>query len=439
MQEVTARYLSRYAEREAREELPIKGRYQQVLIVPAFDEPEDFLARMFQHLHDDVAATLVIAVLNTPDNATPGEIQRTHKTLSHLAKAVTGKSKLRFVQLQLASAARLDILLIDRIGNRAIPARQGVGLARKIGADIALRLVAEATVERPWLYLSDADVVLPAGYFCTQRDVLSATTGTVLFPFRHVSDDPAIMFQALLYELHIRYYAWGLGGAGSPYAFPSLGSTITVHAQAYAKVRGIPKRNAGEDFYFLNKLAKVAPITLLDSPEIEVAARLSQRVPFGTGPALQKMLETAEDSGLAFKSYNIRSFAVLKKTLDRLNSFGKADHWHEDPATDDCLANLGWQTFMQTARNKYPAGRQRLRRVHEWFDGFRTLRFLHLLRADFPDQPLLATIGHEMDAISGALPGTISARSNDPAERLAQLRRLTTADIAGVETVLHGS
>ncbi len=439
MQEVTARYLSRYAEPEAREGLPIKRRYQQVLIVPVFDEPQDFLTRMFQHLHNDVAATLVIAVLNTPDNATPGEIQRTQKTLNRLAKAATGKSKLRLAQLRLTSAARLDILLIDRIGNRAIPARQGVGLARKIGADIALRLVAEATVERPWLYLSDADVVLPAGYFCTQRDVLSATTGTVLFPFRHVSDDPALRFQALLYELHIRYYAWGLSSAGSPYAFPSLGSTITVHAQAYAKVRGIPKRNAGEDFYFLNKLAKVAPITLLDSPEIEVAARLSQRVPFGTGPALKKMLETVEDSGPAFKSYNIRSFAILKKTLDRLNRFGKADDWHEDPATDDCLANLGWQTFMETARNKYPAGRQRLRHVHEWFDGFRTLRFLHLLRADFPDQPLLATIGHEMDVISGTLTGTISARSNDPAERLAQLRRLTTANTAGVESVLHGS
>ncbi len=443
MQEVTARYLSRYAEPETHDQLPIKRRYEQVLVVPAFDEPEDFVDRMFQHIHDDAASTLVIAVLNTPDNATVEEIRRTQKTLSALTKgnaasSGTGKSNLRLNQRRLTSAALLDILVVDRIGNRAIPARQGVGLARKIGADIALRLNAEAMIERPWLYLSDADVVLPADYFCAHKDVLAASAGTALFPFRHVSDDPALLFQAMLYELHIRYYAWGLGRAHSPYAFPSLGSTICVHAQAYAQVRGIPKRNAGEDFYFLNKLAKVAPITLLDSPEIEVAARLSKRVPFGTGPALKKMLETSDNSGLAYKSYNIESFAILKKTLSRLDKFAETDDWHEDPVTTDCLAEIGWHKFMATARRKYPTGRQRLRRVHEWFDGFRTLRFLHLLRREFPDQPLLETIGHELDASSGTISPNNGPGTNDPAHRLAQLRRLTPAGSAGVESMLHG-
>ena len=94
MQAVPAGYLSRYAEPETHDQLPIKRRYEQVLVVPAFDEPEDFLDRMFQHIHDDAAATLVIAVLNTPDNATLEEIRRTQKTLSALTngKAATAST-----------------------------------------------------------------------------------------------------------------------------------------------------------------------------------------------------------------------------------------------------------------------------------------------------------------------------------------------------------
>ena len=446
MQEATAHYLSRYAEPEARRELPIKRRYQQVFVVPVFDEPEDFVDRMFQHIHDDAAATLVIAVLNTPDNATTEEVLRTRKTLFGLANgealtAESRKSGLRLERLRLKSAALVDILVVDRVGNRAIPARQGVGLARKIGADIGLRLVAEAKIERPWLYLSDADVVLPADYFSSNRDVLSVGAGTALFPFRHVCDEPALMYQAQLYELHIRYYAWGLSHAGSPYAFPSLGSTITVHAQTYAKVRGIPKRNAAEDFYFINKLAKVAPVILLDSPEIEVAARLSTRVPFGTGPALTRMLESPDDSGLAFRSYNIQSFAILKRTLERLDKFGRADIWQEDPVTRDCLTELGWEKFMDTARRKYPSGSQRLRRVHEWFDGFRTLRLLHLLRSEYPDQPLLTTLGAIADADNSTISPGPDNRTEpcEPSERLAQLHRLTITGTAGVESALQGS
>ncbi|GIR63469.1 MAG: hypothetical protein CM15mP68_1350 [Pseudomonadota bacterium] len=62
---------------------------------------------------------------------------------------------------------------------------------------------------------------------------------------------------------------------GSAYAYPTLGSTISVHAQSYARVRGYPKRNAGEDFYLLNKLNKLHPVQVLQQPVIEVQARLS--------------------------------------------------------------------------------------------------------------------------------------------------------------------
>ena len=88
----------------------------------------------------------------------------------------------------------------------------------------------------------------------------------------------------------MQFYVQALAVNGSAYAYPTLGSTISVHAQSYARVRGYPKRNAGEDFYLLNKLNKLHPVQVLQQPVIEVQARLSSRVTFGTGPALQKIV-----------------------------------------------------------------------------------------------------------------------------------------------------
>ena len=44
------------------------------------------------------------------------------------------------------------------------------------------------------------------------------------------------------------------------------------------------KRNAGEDFYLLEKLSKVAPLRKLSGAPILLRSRESFRVPFGTGP-----------------------------------------------------------------------------------------------------------------------------------------------------------
>ena len=67
-----------------------------------------------------------------------------------------------------------------------------------------------------------------------------------------------------LYEYSLRYYVAGLTYAQSPYAFHTIGSTMAVNAEHYASVRGFPRREAGEDFYLLNKLAKVGSVHTLE-------------------------------------------------------------------------------------------------------------------------------------------------------------------------------
>jgi len=338
--------------------------FSKVLIVPCFAEPLDFLQRLAPPVDDSV---LTIVVVNAPDNATSQQLQQTLELLQALM-----------------SSAPANQLIVDRV-TQPLPHAQGVGLARKIGADIALQLIHTGIVASPWLYFTDADARLPADYFQHKP----VNTGTLLFEYRHQAEDAELQRRVNLYELHLRYYVRGLELAGSPYAFPTLGSTIAVHASAYAQVRGMPKRNAAEDFYLLNKLAKVAPVTRLDAPVIELAGRLSDRVPFGTGPALARIPSNSED----YLSYAPAVFQTLAGLLEALAEYAATGSWRP---VDDCtekLNALGWQRF--AARfDKVSAPEQRQRRLKDWFDGFRTMRYLRLASAEYPQQPLLATLRH---------------------------------------------
>src|SRR5262249_50108709 len=77
------------------------------------------------------------------------------------------------------------LLLIDRAteGN-FLPAGQGVGLARKIGNDVALALSAAGRLTLPWLHNTDADVALPRDYF-DQLAGVPAGTACALYFFDH--------------------------------------------------------------------------------------------------------------------------------------------------------------------------------------------------------------------------------------------------------------
>ena len=90
-------------------------------------------------------------------------------------------------------------------------------------------------------------------------------------------------------EAGFRYYALGLAHAGSPYCYTALGSSLAVDALAYAQVRGVPKRQAGEDFYLLAKLSQVGPLRRVAGHSVQIMSRRSTRVPFGTGRSLLEL------------------------------------------------------------------------------------------------------------------------------------------------------
>ena len=351
MKDVAGLYLGRYAEPEARSAAFATRTYRHVISIPAFDEPRDFLQRVLPH---GVSDLLVIVVANVPDH------------VSREDAAFARTRRLLDLEGTLDRARNVDIVVVDRV-NAPVPRRQGVGLARKIGADTALRLIVEREIETPVIFVTDADAALPPGYFKAAR---GEAAGWV-YPFVHTSNDGDLSRRALMYELSLRYYVNRLEYAGSPYAFHTVGSCLAVDALSYAKVRGFPRRNAAEDFYLLNKLAKVGRIRRLCAPVIEIEARASTRVPFGTGPALARI----PSDPTAVPGYAPETFEALRAFYASV-----ALRTTPDPPVPGLLDAIG-----------YRPGRDP-RATHTWFDAFRTLKFVHAARDAFPDVPLLMTL-----------------------------------------------
>jgi hypothetical protein len=205
--------------------------------------------------------------------------------------------------------------------------KEGVGTARKIGSDFAVRLWHAGRLKRNIIYCTDADVEVPSTYF-TQISYAPLSLWT--FSFQHFSDSNASHFQQRateLYDLYLRYFRAGLEWAGSRYSFFAIGSILAFDPLLYCHVRGFPHRLAGEDFYFLSKATKMGHVVGLNGAPLRISGRLSERTPFGTG---QKVAEWAQalEGGTPIYAESPAAFQQLKAHLSAQDS--KAFHEHFD-------------------------------------------------------------------------------------------------------------
>ncbi len=362
-------------------------------MVPIFNEQSDCLDSVFKNI--TTRDTLIIPVVNAPEQTyvrdsrvqyLPEKIERTIACLDALRRS-----------------SPFPLLIVDRVteGQR-IPPKEGVGLARKIGSDVALSLIAQNKIKSRWIYQTDADAVLPSDYFFRNLPV----AGAALFPFKHVSRDTALQKCARLYELHMEYYEKSLSESGSIFGFTALGSTMVIEASTYAAVRGFPKKSAGEDFYMLNKIRKLTQIKSVAGAPIEIEARLSDRVPFGTGTNLKKISSLLDQDGSEgdFKSYNELCFGALKCALEHIKQISRNPEFLNDfrsrqsqNTTDKAeflaiktLIDLGIIKQVDQINRQRIDPHQKLQQLTNWFDALKTLRFINQMRLEYPDKSLLA-------------------------------------------------
>jgi hypothetical protein len=359
---VINKYLQQYAEPEARSSVTGSGTYPHCIVIPAYREPIAQLERVWR----DIPESLIIVVVNSPTASDP----ETLTLLNDMEKNWQPQNSEQ--NCHWYQSGQHKVLVIDRCHT---PLDSGVGEARKIGNDIAVRLLSEKKLESNWVHHTDADARLPADYFLA-TDHAPEKVSVMLYCFDH-SD---VSVAAALYEFSLLWYAFGLRWAGSSYGHTSIGSTIACRAEAYAQVRGWPKRQAGEDFYLLNKLHKVGTFAYADSEPISLSSRPSDRVPFGTGPGIRKIAALKQPLD-DYLFYHPMCFVALQNFLNKLHAVYDVTDI-EQYFTDDLQREYVLDSGLAAQiRSKQDQSEQVFSKfLDDWFDGFRSLKFIHFVR-----------------------------------------------------------
>ena len=390
-------YLSRHAEPEAAAATRLEGSFGHVLVVPAYGEGQSLFDTLGSAPKGPRGDTLVVVVFNaradSPERvhaATRASRARLHET-AQSSNEIGGGPPISALACPYGT-----VVVVDRaLPGHFLPEGQGVGLARKIGNDLALALHAAGRIASPWIHNTDADTLLAHDYFDQTEAIPADGNAAALYFFEHrFSDDEDLGLAARLYEISLRYYVLGLAWAGSPYAYEAMGSCIAIRPEAYAAVRGFPRKNAAEDFYVLDKLAKVGSIVRLAGEPLLLEGRISDRVPFGTGKALSDLVSKKQALS-GFRLYHPAVFAHLAAWLRVLDAIADAGGKMEAALEELPRGNPFFKTEALLASletmGAFPAMREAIlrsgdastmrRHFHTWFDAFRTLKLVHALRA----------------------------------------------------------
>ncbi|MGA0164198.1 MAG: hypothetical protein ACO3LE_08170, partial [Bdellovibrionota bacterium] len=296
-------------------------------------------------------------------------------------------------------AKNFDFLVAD-FGSRPdrCHPKMNVGLARKMAADFAVHLYAQGQLRTAWIHATDADVIVPKNYFSFSK---SEKFSAYHYRYRHrFNEDARLREASIFYEIFLRYHRLGLKFSGSPYAHPSIGSCLCIQIPFYVKVRGFPARDAGEDFYLLNKLRKLAPIDWSPAEPLSILARAEIRCVFGTAAGIQQILHDGfllDDSQIFSRLKNYREQLMIAA-----ENFPQTDFEFEDALRNSI------QQFKSPDHRKH--------HVIEFFDGLRELQWIRRLRTrELPGQAWSQALQNS------AFLGGFSATK--PEESLAQLRK----------------
>lgn len=354
------------------------------VIIPALAESAELFATLRSLAANPpelVRRFLVLVVVNQREDAPAGDRADNLRTLELLAAAAPELTPLRLAWVDAATAGR------------ELPAKGGgVGLARKIGHDLALPLFDWRT--DPLLISLDADTLVEPSYLPALVAHFAAPhPGGAVLPFCHrPGATPAEAAAIERYELFLRLYVYGLALAGSPYAFHTIGSAMACRGSAYLRMGGMNSRSAGEDFYFLQQLYKTAGLAPVTGTLLHPSPRRSHRVPFGTGRSVSRLLD---GDGEAVLYYDPACFRVLgawlRLVIERWDGAGAellAGAGEITPALADYLAALELPLVWDRLRRHHPGRERFFSAFHGWFDGLRTMKLIHhLSAASHPRRP----------------------------------------------------
>ncbi|NOU18846.1 MAG: glycosyltransferase [Bacteroidales bacterium] len=346
-----------------------------VVVIPTYNEPN--LKESLQSLLSckiPNCSVEVISVINYPIESSQEVIENAYFCIE----------KVKDVN-QLSSNPRLKfsyILAAD------LPKKQaGVGLARKIGMDEAAWRFFSINNPKGVITCYDADSDCMTNYLVELVNLwknypkTQACSIRYEHPMNGTEFDECIYKGITLYELHLRFYNQASRFIKFPFAYHTIGSSMACSVEAYVKFGGMNRHQAGEDFYFLQKIIPHGYFRELNSTCVYPSPRPSFRVPFGTGRAMTKYQQNPEESIL---TYNFNSFLTLIPLFENIDFFYNSEsqiieEWaiNLHPALVLFLSNYSY--LQKIAEIKANTGNLESfrKRFFFWFDAFMLLKYLN--------------------------------------------------------------
>jgi hypothetical protein len=344
-----------------------------IVVIPCFNETQ--LIKSLESLNScDLPNGWVeiITVINSSEISSNKIIETNTKTLE-LAQQWTA----------LNAKNRISYYFID--ANNLPDKDAGVGWARKIGMDEAV-IRFEQINKDGIIACFDADSTCASNYLVELEKH---------FQFHPKSPACSIHFEHPLqgnefsqenhqaieaYELHLRVYKNALQFCGFPFAFHTIGSSMAVKSKAYQKQGGMNKRKAGEDFYFLQKMMVLGNFTELKTTTIYPSPRVSDRVPFGTGRAMQNYLSNEQKN---YTTYAIESFLDLKQFVEQLDNLYNSTILELPVSVSEYLKTISFDENLHKIRQNSTSLIHFKQLFFNWFNAFKVLKFVHFVRDNY--------------------------------------------------------
>lgn len=377
------------------------GNLSLIVILPVLDEPD-----LFKTLDSLRACRLtgkevgVIVVVNHAENCEAQVKERNKATFEAL------------LEYKSSNTPGLEFCVIPAFD---LPASEsGVGVARKMAMDAAAWYFYTKMRADGIIASLDADTLVEENYFeelfrCFAASDVAGVS--VNYAHRWEEAEQGVREAIVKYELYLRYYSRALRYTGHPYAYTCIGSAFACRAADYVAQGGMNKRQAGEDFYFLQKLMSTGRFAELPTTTVLPSARISLRTPFGTGQSVRKIME----EGGIFLTYNPEAFRELRLFFEGLPLLYRAD--------EEAIARYMWQQpeglcrFLQAASfvqnvleiNGNVASLPLFRkRFYDYFNAFRVLKYLNFVHDGYFEKlPIERAVAVFLEEIGQTCPDTI--------------------------------
>ncbi|MEP1095996.1 MAG: glycosyltransferase family 2 protein [Cyclobacteriaceae bacterium] len=350
-------YLERYAWKDPiLPEYEPKKNLKTIIVIPSFRETQ--LQQALDSINNcdpPKSELLILVVINEPAESTTEITEINRKCLDSLKK-YDSNYELVFSYQKLPKK------------------KAGVGLARKIGMDEAVRIF-EKVDEDGVIICYDSDCLCAQNYLIEIENHFldqKAKAGIVFYEHQLNGQNKEWIIQ---YESYLRYYISGLRYAKYPHAHQTLGSCIIVRSSTYQKQGGMNSRQAGEDFYFLNKVIPSGEFVEVNTTTVYPSDRVSDRVPFGTGKAVEQLMHSKR----SYEVYNPKIFEDLRVFFSQITSHPESDPAIIPDSISDFLG-INIEKDFEEIRRQTTSQQAFIKRFFGWFDAFKILKYVHFAR-----------------------------------------------------------